>query len=102
VQVEDRLAAARADVDDHPVVLQTRLACGVGDEVQHAARLLGRELADLAERVDVPLRQDEQMRLRLRVDVADRDEPAPGVDVVALADEPAEEAVVTQRARPPR
>ena len=102
MEVEDRLAAARAHVDDDPVVLQTGLACGVGDEVQHAARLLGRELADLAERVDVPLGQDEQMRVRLRVDVADGDEPASGVDVVALADKPAEEAVVTQRARPPR
>ena len=102
MQVEDRLASPRPDVDDDFVVLEPgQLSC-LGDELEHALRLVRRELADLAERVDVPLGQDEQVRVRLRVDVADGDEPVPGVDVVALTDEPAEEAVVTQRARPPR
>ncbi len=59
VQMEDRLARARADVDLHPVVGQADLAGGVGDELEHALRLARRKLADLAEAVDVPLRNDQ-------------------------------------------
>ena len=100
--MEDRLAGSWTGVDDDTVIRQA-LACGhIGDELEHALRLVGRKLPDLAERRDVPLGQDEEVRRGLRVDVADGDEPISGVDVVALADEPAEETVVTQRARPPR
>jgi hypothetical protein len=102
MKVEDRLSTAGTDVDHDAVVLEAGLARGVGDELEHAARLVWRELADVAEGVDVPLRQHEQVHGGLRVDVADGDEPFRAADVVALANEPAEEAVVTQRARPPR
>jgi hypothetical protein len=50
----------------------------------------------------VALGENEQVRLGLRVDVADRDEAVAGMDVVAGADELAEEAVVRQRGSPPR
>ena len=84
----------------HAVVLEAGVARGLGDELEHPLRLLRRELADVAERVDVPLGEDEQVRLGLRVDVADRDEAVRLRDVVALADERAEEAVVRQRRDP--
>jgi hypothetical protein len=64
--------------------------------------LVGRKPTHVAERVDVALGEDQQVRLRLRVDVADGDEAVALPDVVALADEGAEEAVLRQRARPPR
>jgi hypothetical protein len=105
VQVEDRLAAAGADVDEHAVVLEPGAAGRLGDEVEDALRLLGRELGDVAERVDVSLRNDEQMRLGLRVDVADRDQALGRRDVLALARELAEEAVglrVARQRAPPR
>ena len=47
------------------------------------------------------LGQDEDVHGRLRVDVVDRDEAVRGVDVVALADELAEEAVLTRRGKDP-
>jgi hypothetical protein len=51
----------------------------------------------------VTLGQHEEVGVGLRVDVADRDEPVTRVDVVALADEVAEETVsVRQRGSPPR
>jgi hypothetical protein len=101
--VEDGLAAARADVDEHAIVLEARPARGLGDEVEHPLRLLRRELAHVAEGLDVALGQDQQVRLRLRVDVADRDEALRLGDVVALAGELAEEAVVRRHRRaPPR
>jgi hypothetical protein len=51
---------------------------------------------------DVPLREDEQMRLRLRIDVPDGDEPVRLREVVTLAVESAEEAVrLRQRVSPP-
>ena len=63
----------------------------------------GVELADLAEGVDVALRQHEEVHRRLRVDVVDRDEAVGAMHVVALAHEHAEEAVVTRRqGSPPR
>jgi hypothetical protein len=102
VQVEDRLAAALAHVDDHAVVLEPGLARSLGDELEHPLGLFRRELADVAERVDVALGNDEQVRLGLRVDIADRDEAVGGMDMVAGADELAEEAVVRQRVSPPR
>jgi hypothetical protein len=50
----------------------------------------------------VALRKDEEVRLGLWVDVADRDEPVALADVVTLTGEPAEEAVVVrQRGSPP-
>ena len=70
VQVEDRLPAARADVDDDAVVVEPGLLRGVRDELEHALRLVRRELADVAERLDVALGDDEQVRVGLRVDVA--------------------------------
>ena len=101
MQVEDGLTAARPDVDEDAVVLEPGLAGELGDEGEHPLRLVGRERGDLAEGVDVALREDEQVGLRLRVDVADRDEAVGLRDVVALAVEPAEEAVVRQRGSPP-
>jgi hypothetical protein len=55
VQVEDRLPAAGPDVDDDAVVLEPDLARGLGDELEHPLRLLGRKLADVAERLDMAL-----------------------------------------------
>jgi hypothetical protein len=101
MQVEDRLPAPFADVDDDAVVLEARLARGLRDELEHSLCLLGRELADLAEAGDVPLRKNEQMGVGARIDVVQCDESFGRVDVVALADERAEQAVVRQREFPP-
>ena len=60
--------------DLHLVVVEAGVARGLRDELEHPLRLARRELADLAERVDVVLGDDEQVHLRLRVDVVDRDE----------------------------
>src|SRR4029453_158197 len=82
VEVEDRLPTAAADVHDHAVVLEPGLARPPGHELEHPLRLVGGEFTDLAERIDVPLRQDEQVHGRLRRDIADRAEsalPAPAV-----------------------
>jgi hypothetical protein len=97
VEMEDRLARARADVDEHAVVGQAGLSGGLRHEFEHPLCLVGRELRDLAEAVDMTLRQDEEMGLGLRVDVTNRDEVVRLRDVIALADEPAEEAVLRQR-----
>jgi hypothetical protein len=102
VEVENRLPRSGADVDRDAVVLETGLARRLGDELEHALGLLGRELADLAEARDMTLGQDEQVCLRLRVDVANGDEAVGGVDVVALGEELAEQAIVRQRGSPPR
>jgi hypothetical protein len=101
MEMKDRLSAPGADVDEHAVVLEPGLAGGLGDELEHALRLLGRKLGHVLEGVDVALRKDEEVRFGLRVDVADRDEPVGPLDVVAFTDEPAEEAVVRQRGSPP-
>ena len=95
MQMEDRLAAARTDVDEDAVILEAGAARELGDELEHPLRLVGRELGDVAERLDVALRKHEQVRLRLRVDVADRDEAVGRRDVVSLAVQPAEEAAVS-------
>jgi hypothetical protein len=50
----------------------------------------------------VPLGEDEQVHVRLRVDVADRDEAVSGMDVVALGIQGAEQTVLRQRESPPR
>jgi hypothetical protein len=102
MQVEHRLTRARAHIDDDTVIGQARSCSDFGDEVEHPLVLGGRELGDVVEAVDVPLRDDEEVRRRLRVDVADGDEPVGLGDVVALPVEPAEEAVVRQRGSPPR
>ena len=75
------------DVDDHAVVLEALGSGDGGHEPQHPAGFLVRELVDLAERVDVPLGQDEQVRLGGGLNVADRDEAVGGVHVVAARDE---------------
>ena len=95
--MEDGLTPARPDVDEDTVILESGLAGEVGDEGEHPLRLGGRKLGDVSEGVDVALREDEEVGLRLRVDVPDRDEAVRLRDVVALAVEPAEEAVVRQR-----
>src|SRR4051812_45615190 len=92
--MEDRLPDAGAHVDDDLVVLESGAARRLGDEVEHPASLVGRKLAYFAERLDVPLRDDEQVRVRLRIKVANRDEAVGLVDVVSVAVEPAEEAVL--------
>jgi hypothetical protein len=99
--MEDGLAGAFADVDDDAVVVEPHCFRRVGDELEHPLRLVGRELGDLTERRDVPLGDDEEMRLGLGVDVADRDEAFRGVDVLPLAKQVAKEAVVRQRGSPP-
>ena len=99
--MEDCLAAAGTDVDEHAVVLEPGAASDLSDEVEHPLRLVRGERGDVAERVDVPLGQDEQVRLRLRVDVADRDEAVRLRDGKPLVKERAEEAVVRQRGSPP-
>ena len=101
MQMKDRLPRAGTDVDDDLVVLEPCEPRRVRDEHQHRARLLRRELADVSERLDVPFRDDQEMRIGLRVDVADRDEAVGRVDMVALATELAEETVVRQRRSPP-
>ena len=101
VQMEDGLPGAGADVDDDLVALETRRASRVGDENEHPPSLLGWELAHVAERLDVPLGDHEQMSVRPRVDVANRDEAVRRVDVLAFPVELAEETVVRQRGSPP-
>ena len=102
MEVKDRLAGSCTGVDDDTVVGQAGLCSNLGDEVEHALVLVCVELGDVVEAVDMPLGDDEQMRRRLRVDVADRDEAVGGRDVIAFAVERAEEAVVSQRGSPPR
>jgi hypothetical protein len=101
VQVEDRLSGARPHVDDDLIVLEPRGASGVGDELEHPLRLFGWKLSDVSERLDVPLGDNEQVRVRLRVDVAQRDEAFGLVNVLAFSIQLAEEAIVRQRRSPP-
>jgi hypothetical protein len=103
VKVEHRLAGAWPDVDHDPVVLDTGDLRRFRDKLEHPLRLVGRESADITKGVHVALGQHEEVGVGLRVDVADRDEALACVDVVALADEVAEETVgVRQRGSPPR
>lgn len=100
--MEDRLSRACARIDDDTVIVESLTRSDFGDEVEHPLVLVGAELRDLVEALDVVLGDDEQVCPRLRVDVADRDEALRDGDVVALAVEPAEETVVRQRRSPPR
>ncbi|HEY8028445.1 MAG TPA: hypothetical protein VIE38_02925 [Gaiellaceae bacterium] len=102
MEMKDRLAGSRTGVDDDTVVGQARSCSNLGDEIEHALVLACGELSDVVEALDVPLGDDEQVRRRLRIDVADRDEALGGRDVIAFAIERAEEAVVRQRRSPPR
>jgi hypothetical protein len=103
VKVEDRLSTALPDVDDDAIVLEPLTLRGVGDELEHALRLVGRELPDLAEAGDVPFGDHEQVDVRPRMDVLDRDEAVRLRDMVSIAVELAEEAVlVRQLGCPPR
>jgi len=99
--MEDRLAAALAHVHDDAIVIEARLARGLCHELQHPLHLVGREFADLAEARDMPLGQDEQVRVGPGIDVADGDEAVGLRDVVAFLYELAEEAVLRQRGSPP-
>ena len=74
MQMEHRLTRPRAYIDLDTVIRQSLACSEVGDELEHPLRLLRRKLADLAERVDMALGQDEQVDGRLRVDIADGDE----------------------------
>ena len=103
MKVKDGLPGARADVDHDAVVLEPGDARGLGDELEHSLRFVRREGADVSKGVDVALRQHEEVSVSLWIDVADGDEAVGCVDVVAFADEVAEEAVgTTQRGPPPR
>jgi hypothetical protein len=102
VEVEDGLTRPRANVDGESVVVEPCPLGGLGHELEHALHLVGRKLGDLLEAGDVPLGEDEQVDVRLRVDVADGDEAIPGMDVVSVGVQLAEEAVVRQRGSPPR
>ena len=102
MEVEDGLTATLADVHDNAIVLEPGAPCRLGDELEHALGLVGRELADLAEARHVPLGQDQEVRVGARVDVSDRDEAVTGVNVIAFAHQAAEEALVRQREFPPR
>src|SRR4051794_30211881 len=101
VQVEDRLPHAGARVDDDTVIVQPGACCDLCDEVEHLLRLVRLKVADRVEAVDVLLGNDEQMRLRLWVDVADRDEAVRCRDVIAVAVELAEETVLVHAATTP-
>ena len=81
MKVEHRLPCARADVDDHAVVVEPFCSRDGGHESQHPAGFLVGELVDLTKRVDMPLGQYEQVRFRGRRDVPDRYEAIGGVDM---------------------
>jgi hypothetical protein len=93
VKVEDGLAGPGPDVHDDPVVLEAGDLRGLGDKLEHPFGLVGREGADITKRVYVALRKHEEVGFGLRVDVADGGESIRCVDVVAFADQAAEETV---------
>lgn len=97
MEVEDRLPRPAPHEHEYAIVVELRGLRRVSDEAEHPTGLLLRKLADLLEGVDVPLGQDEQVRLGHRLDVADRDEAVSGQHVVAVGDQPAEEAALTRR-----
>src|ERR1051326_477488 len=101
VEVEDRLARSRACIHHDTVVLQALARSNVGDEVQHPLVLIGREPGDFVEARDVPLRDHEQVRLRLRIDVPDGDEAIGRGHVLPVADQAAEQAVYRHAATTP-
>ena len=85
MEMEDRLATAFTDIHDDAVIVESFVPCRLRDELEHPLCLIRREFRDLAERFDVPLRNDEQVRVGPRVDVADRDDARPGADVIAAS-----------------
>ena len=85
-------ALAIVDGEHYPDVVREALAELPYEFV--GVMLVGGKLADVVEALDVPLGQHQQVRRRLRVDVADRDEAFGTCDVVALAIQLAEEAVL--------
>jgi hypothetical protein len=93
VKVEDGLPRPGPDVHHDPIVLETGDLRRLGDELEHRSGLVRREGADVAKGVNVALREHEEMSVSLRVDVADGDESVTCMDVVAVADEGAEETV---------
>src|SRR5262249_49765544 len=66
--------------DHQAILLEPGLLRGVGDEVEHGLRLVGRELADVAKGLDVALGNDEEVDVGLGVDVLDREQPIGAVD----------------------
>ena len=101
MKVEDGLPCAGPDVHDDPVVHKAGNLRRLGNELEHPLRLVRREGAHISKGVDVPLRQHEKVSVGLRVDVADGDESVRCMDVVALMNQAAEQAV-RQRGSPPR
>ena len=101
MKVEDGLPRSGADVHHDPVVLETGDLRRLSDELEHPLGLIRREGGDLTKGVHVALRKNEEVSVGLRVDVADGDESVRCVDMLALADQAAEEAL-RQRGSPPR
>jgi hypothetical protein len=93
VKMKDGLSAPGPDVHDHAVILEPGESRCLGDELEHLGRFVVRKRADLTERVDVTHRKNQQVDRSLRSDVSDRDEAPGSVDVRALGDESAEEAI---------
>jgi len=105
VQVKHRLPNTGATEDHQAVLVEPGLRRRLGDEIEHPLVLVGRQLADVAERLDVLLGDDQQVDVGTRVDVLDREQPVPAVDdgcrQLAGVDL-AEDAVrVTQQGSPP-
>ena len=96
----------RGQAIDQPTV-RLHLPCRGAPSVEHGdgpvaeEDVLRRELVDLAEGFDVTFRDDEQVRIGLRIDVADRDKTRTCAYVLALTVEAAEETIVRQRGSPP-
>src|SRR5262249_60239793 len=77
------------------------LARGLVDELEHPLDPARLERAYLAEARHMPPRDHEQVDVGARIDVLDRDEAVAGPDVVTLAVQVAEEAVLRQPGSPP-
>jgi hypothetical protein len=82
--MEDRLPAVRPHVDDDAVVLQSDRSRSGRHELEHPLRFVGRKFSHLTKGRHVPLGDGEEMGLRPRIDVVDRNEALAGVDVLAL------------------
>ena len=102
MEVEDCLPGAAADVDDDVVVLEPFVSRRFGNELEHVLRLVGRKVRNVSECLNVALGDHEQVDVRFRVDVANRDDAGAGADVIALLEQATEEAIVRQRGFPPR
>ena len=74
MEVEDRLTRPWPDIDDHTVVVQPGDRRRLGDEIEHAARFVGRKHPDFPKRRDVTLGQDEHVHRRLGRGILDRKE----------------------------